>query len=166
MFFEKYFSKNIFSKNIYRNTFLQNIRLSVPWVTKKLPTDWGAAYITSAQDNMAVCRLLLSIKFNREVTPQKNCRQRRQTSNVRLPLELRSDRRETSATRVSDDLQLSIFRRRKKKKIGKNFGSKNQKKNSEFVSNFFFSASKNRNLQIVWNARCRSFVAIGAKFEG
>ena len=62
---------------------------------------------------MAVCRLLLSIKFNREVTPQKNCRQRRQTSNVRLPLELRSDRRETSATRVSDDLQISIFRRRK-----------------------------------------------------
>ena len=57
---------------------------------------------------MAVCRLFLSIKFNREVTPQKNCRQRRQTSNVRLPLELRSDRRETSATRVSDDLQLSI----------------------------------------------------------
>ena len=68
---------------------------------------------------MAVCRLLLSIKFNREVTPQKNCRQRRQTSNVRLPLELRSDRRETSATRVSDDLQLSIFRRRGKKKSAK-----------------------------------------------
>ena len=38
---------------------------------------------------------------------------RRRTSNVRLPLELRSDRRETSATRVSDDLQISIFRRRK-----------------------------------------------------
>ena len=37
---------------------------------------------------------------------------RRRTSNVRLPLELRSDRRETSATRVSDDLQISIFRRR------------------------------------------------------
>ena len=30
-------------------------------------------------------------------------------SNVRLPLELRSDRRETSATRASDDLQISIF---------------------------------------------------------
>ena len=38
---------------------------------------------------------------------------RRRTSNVRLPLELGSDRRETSATRVSDDLQISIFRRRK-----------------------------------------------------
>merc|ERR1712078_932199 len=63
--------------------------------------------------HVAVCRLLPSIKFNREVTPLKNCRQRRQTSNVRLPLELRSDRRETSATRVSDDLQISIFRRRK-----------------------------------------------------
>ena len=74
---------------------------------------------------MAVCRLLLYIKFNREVTQQENCRQRRQTSNVRLPLELRSDRRETSATRVSDDLQLSIFRRWKKQ-IGKIFGSKNQ----------------------------------------
>ena len=37
----------------------------------------------------------------------------RRTSNVRLPLELRSNRRETSATRVSDDLQISIFRRRK-----------------------------------------------------
>ena len=37
---------------------------------------------------------------------------RRRTSNVRLPLELRSDRHETSATRVSDDLQISIFRRR------------------------------------------------------
>ena len=36
-----------------------------------------------------------------------------ETSNVRLPLELGSDRRETSATRVSDDLQISIFRRRK-----------------------------------------------------
>ena len=34
---------------------------------------------------------------------------RRRTSNVRLPLELRSDRHETSATRVSDDLQISIF---------------------------------------------------------
>ena len=48
-------------------------------------------------------------------------RRRRRTSNVRLPLELRSDRRETSATRVSDDLQISIFRRRKMffgKKIG------------------------------------------------
>ena len=52
-------------------------------------------------------------------------RRRRRTSNVRLPLELGSDRRETSATRVSDDLQLSIFRRRKKK-ISKIFGSKNQ----------------------------------------
>ena len=34
------------------------------------------------------------------------------TSKVRLPLELGSDRHETSATRVSDDLQISIFRRR------------------------------------------------------
>ncbi len=42
-----------------------------------------------------------------------NGRRRRRTSNVRLPLELGSDRRETSATRVSDDLQHSIFRRRK-----------------------------------------------------
>ena len=40
-------------------------------------------------------------------------RRRRRTSNVGLPLELGSDRRETSATRVSDDLQISIFRRRK-----------------------------------------------------
>ena len=32
-----------------------------------------------------------------------------ETSNVRLPLELGSDRRETSATRVSDDLQIGIF---------------------------------------------------------
>ena len=30
-------------------------------------------------------------------------------SDGRLPLELGSDRRETSATRVSDDLQISIF---------------------------------------------------------
>ena len=29
-----------------------------------------------------------------------------------------------------------------------------------------FSASKNRNLQIFRNARCRSFAPIGAKFEG
>ena len=28
------------------------------------------------------------------------------------------------------------------------------------------SAKKKRNLQIVWNARCRSFAPIGAKFEG
>ena len=36
------------------------------------------------------------------------------TANFERPftLELRSDRRETSATRVSDDLQISIFRRR------------------------------------------------------
>ena len=74
---------------------------------------------------MAVCRLLPSIKFNREVTPQKNCRQRRQSSNVRLPLELRSDRRETSATRVSEDLQRSSFRRRKIF-LAKIFGSKSQ----------------------------------------
>ena len=38
-------------------------------------------------------------------------RRRRRTSNVRLPFELSSDRRETSATRVSEDLQISIFRR-------------------------------------------------------
>ena len=37
------------------------------------------------------------------------------TSNVRLPLELRSDRPQTLGKRVSDDLQLSIFRRQKKK---------------------------------------------------
>ena len=37
---------------------------------------------------------------------------RRRTSNVRLPLELRSDRHETSATHVSDDLPISIFWRR------------------------------------------------------
>ena len=35
------------------------------------------------------------------------------TSNVHSPLQLGSDRRETSGKRVSDDLQLSIFRRRK-----------------------------------------------------
>ena len=40
-------------------------------------------------------------------------RRRRRTSNVGLPLELGSDQRETSATRVSEDLQISIFRRRK-----------------------------------------------------
>ena len=38
-------------------------------------------------------------------------RRRRRTSNVRLPLKLSSDQRETSVTRVSEDLQLSIFRR-------------------------------------------------------
>ena len=38
-----------------------------------------------------------------------------ETSNGRLPLEQSSDRRETLAKRVSDDLQLFIFRRRKKK---------------------------------------------------
>ena len=43
-------------------------------------------------------------------------RRRRRTSNVHLPLELGSNRRETSATRVSEDLQLSIFRRPPKKK--------------------------------------------------
>ena len=43
-----------------------------------------------------------------------------ETSNVRLPLELGSDRRETSATRVSEDLQISIFDA-DKKKIRKKF---------------------------------------------
>ena len=47
-------------------------------------------------------------------------RRRRQTSDGRLPLELGSDRRETSATRVSDDLQIAIFSRRKNF-FGKNF---------------------------------------------
>ena len=36
------------------------------------------------------------------------------TSNVRLPLELRSDRPQTLGKRVSDDLQLSIFQLQKK----------------------------------------------------
>ena len=61
--------------------------------------------------NMAVRRLLLyvdvyKIPRHRKIT---YVRRRRRTSNVRLPLELRSDRRETSATRVSEDLQISIF---------------------------------------------------------
>ena len=50
-----------------------------------------------------------------------------ETSNVRLPLELRSDRRETSATRVSEDLQISIFERQKNK--------------SENILDFFFGLS-------------------------
>ena len=37
-----------------------------------------------------------------------------ETSNGRLPPEHGSDRRETLAKRVSDDLQLFIFQRRKK----------------------------------------------------
>ena len=37
---------------------------------------------------------------------------------------------------------------------------------TKFFSDFFFSASKNRKLQIVQNARCRSFAPIGAEFEG
>ena len=42
-----------------------------------------------------------------------------------LPLKLSSDQRETSATRVSEDLQLSIFRRQQIF-LGKIFGSKRQ----------------------------------------
>ena len=88
-----------------------------------------------------------------------------QTSNVRLPLEHSSNLHETSATRVSDDLQLLIFRRREKK-ISKNFGAKNleeldfdvrkslaprkstkndekpKKKKSEFFSGNFFRRQK------------------------
>ena len=49
-----------------------------------------------------------------------------ETSNIRLPLEHSSDRRETSAKRVSDDLQLSIFLTPKtnfpQKFSAKNFG--------------------------------------------
>ena len=40
-------------------------------------------------------------------------RRRRRSSNVPLPLKLSSDRRETSVTRVSEDLQIWIFRRQK-----------------------------------------------------
>ena len=49
------------------------------------------------------------------------------TANFERPftLELGSDRRETSATRVSEDLQLSIFRRHKFF-FGEIFGSKSQ----------------------------------------
>ena len=52
-------------------------------------------------------------------------RRRRRTSNVRLPLKLSSDQRETSATRVSEDLQLSTFLRQNFL-FSKIFGSKNQ----------------------------------------
>ena len=45
---------------------------------------------------------------------------RRRTLNVRLPLEHGSDRPQTLGKRVSDDLQLSIFRRQKI--FGKIFG--------------------------------------------
>ena len=40
------------------------------------------------------------------------------------------------------------------------------KQKSEILAEKNFSTSKNRKLQIVRNARCRSFVAIGAMFEG
>ena len=49
-------------------------------------------------------------------------RRRHRTLNVRLPLELGSDRRETSATRVSEDLQISIVRRRTNFFWAKTFG--------------------------------------------
>ena len=37
---------------------------------------------------------------------------------------------------------------------------------TEYFSDFVLLASTNRKLQIVRNARCRSFAPIGAKFEG
>ena len=46
----------------------------------------------------------------------------------------------------------------------KNPKKKTKKKNRIFFSENFFSASKNRKLQIVWNAFCQSFVKIGAMF--
>ena len=55
-------------------------------------------------EHMATFRLYPSIEFSLRVARQKN---------FRSPLELRSDRRETSGKRISDDLQLSIFWRRK-----------------------------------------------------
>ena len=48
-------------------------------------------------------------KFTNKLRKEKQT----ETSNGHLSLEHGSDRRETSATRVSDDLQHSIFRRRK-----------------------------------------------------
>ena len=55
--------------------------------------------------------LYLSITFLLRLYPRKLfC----ETLNGRLPLEHGSDRRETLGKRVSDDLQLFIFRRRKK----------------------------------------------------
>ena len=39
-------------------------------------------------------------------------------------------------------------------------------RNQKFLSNNFFLASKNRKLQIVWNAFYRSFALIGAMLEG
>ena len=43
---------------------------------------------------------------------------------------------------------------------------KTEKKIRKNVRKKKILASKNRNLQIVWNARCQSFAPIGAKFEG
>ena len=48
---------------------------------------------------------------------------RRRTLNVRLPLEHGSDRPQTLSKRVSDDLQLSMFRRQKKS-FDENFRSR------------------------------------------
>ena len=57
-------------------------------------------------------------KYEHETTWLSKLPWRRRTSNVRLPLELSSDWRETLATRVSEALQLSMFR-------GRNFFGQN-----------------------------------------
>ena len=79
----------------------------------------------------------------RQPPTKLNFRFARRTSNVRSRLELRSDRRKTSGKRVSDDVQLSIFRRRKN----------------------FFGVNKSK---VANRPKCvfRSFAAIPAKFEG
>ena len=61
---------------------------------------------------------------------------RKKFSNVCLPLSHRSDRRETLATRVLDDLQLSIFRRQKKTR---KFSAPKKKSASEICFSSFLA---------------------------
>ena len=69
-------------------------------------SDWGAS-----QNYLQRYPIISSsIYYTRFANPAEAARRRR-TSKARLPLELGSDQRETSATRVSEDLQLSIFGR-------------------------------------------------------
>ena len=85
--------------------------------------------------------------------------------NPKMSCKLRTDLKICpSKAKNLEELDFDVRKNLAPRKSTENNG-KSKKKNKK-NSDFFFSTSKNRNLQIFRNARCRSFAAIGAKFEG
>ena len=78
----------------------------------------------SQQPSQFTAGVMATIDPESRAPPLREAARRRRTSNVHLQSAISSDRHETSATRVSEDLQFSIFRCRKILS-GNMFGLKN-----------------------------------------